>query len=579
MTVCPPRGTAQSRMRGERGLAIKKEGYFMKRTVSLALVLLLLLPAVGMAEQSAGLSPILGFGGEWASGSWGISQLPVSEEAIHVSCMFPRRSMHPESFDDMWWSKELLKRANVVFDWILVESSGFQEKKNLVLAAGDYPDIFIDGITKTDEQTFGPMGIFVNLTPYLEAHAPNTMELFERYPDVKKSLQYEDGAIYNLPDFSIVPRDQFVSAPYYNEAWLANLGMEPPSTLEELYDIFVAVRDLDADGDGGTEDEIPLLYLFDSSFDFKYAVLAAYGLIGLSDDQRVIADYVKDGQYLFVPVQEGYLNYLTYMKKLYDEGILSPECFTASGEQINARIQSLDVFMHSGTSYTIMPNEEDWRKENMLPFLTSAQSDEKVWPATLRHTRAWGNFVMTDKCQYPVEMIQLQDYFYTDVGSLMIRAGREADTYDAFGWKIIVDEATGEWTSEILYDKEHFDSYYNWRMNNSPLQGTYVAGEFHNKVMIASDYKNEWYSQTKLNTGRMDFATIPYPEVTYTQDEQDAMLVYVDIANYVKQMEVKFVTGAAPLSDWDSYVSTIYNMGLDQIIEVKQAAYDRWNQE
>ena len=303
----------------------------------------------------------------------------------------------------------------------------------------------------------------------------------------------------------------------------------------------------------------------------------AYGLIGLPDDYGIIADYAKDGEYLFIPVQEGYKNYLAYMNKLYNEDILSPECFTASGEQVNAKIQSLDVFMHAGASHTLMANDEDWMKEDMLPFLTSEYSDEKVWPAGLRHTRAWGNFVMTDKCEYPEEMVKLQDYFYTDVGSLMVRAGREAGTYDEFGWKIIEDPDTGEWTSEIKYDEENFDSYFNWRQNNAPLQGTYVAGEFHDKVMIASDYKNNWYSETKLATGRMDFATIPYPEVIYSQEEQDALLVYVDIANYVKQMEAKFITGETPLTEWDNYVAAIENMGLADIVAAKQAAYDRWN--
>lgn len=542
----------------------------MKKVLVLILALAMLCPTAS--------ADVLGFGGEWGSGSWGVSQLPVAEgEPIHVSCMFPRRAMHPESFDDMWWSKELLERANVVIDWILVEDSGFQEKKNLVLAAGDYPDIFMDGITKTDEQTFGPMGIFVDLAPLIEQHAPNTRELFERYPEVKKSLTYENGAIYNMPCYSLVPRDQFLSAPYYNESWLANLGMEAPTTLEELYELFVAVRDQDADGDGQTDDEIPLLYTFDNSYDFKISVLAAYGLIGLPDDYGIIADYAKDGEYLFIPVQEGYKNYLAYMNKLYNEDILSPECFTASAEQVNAKIQSLDVFMHAGASHTLMANDEDWMKEDMLPFLTSEYSDEKVWPAGLRHTRAWGNFVMTDKCEYPEEMVKLQDYFYTDVGSLMVRAGREAGTYDEFGWKIIEDPDTGEWTSEIKYDEENFDSYFNWRQNNAPLQGTYVAGEFHDKVMIASDYKNAWYSETKLATGRMDFATIPYPEVIYSQEEQDALLVYVDIANYVKQMEAKFITGETPLTEWDNYVAAIENMGLADIVAAKQAAYDRWN--
>ena len=552
-----------------------------KKILALALILGLFCSMVAIAEENpAGISPILGFGGEWASGSWGVSQLPLSDgDPIHVSCMFPRQSGHPESFDDIWWSKELLKRANVVIDWTLVESSGFEEKKNLVLAAGDYPDIFMDGIKKTDEQTFGPLGIFVNLAPYIEEYAPNTRELFERFPDVKKSLSYPDGAIYNLCDFNITPRDQFVSAPYYNEQWVLDMGLEIPETLDDLYDIFVAVRDGDADADGETDDEIPLLYSFENATDFKYSVLAAYGLIALRDDYGIMADYAEEGQYLFVPVQEGYKDYLTYMNKLYTEGILSPDCFTASGEQINAKVQSLDVFMIAGTPYGVMANDEDWMKYDMLPFLTSEKSDEKIWPGTLRHVRSWGNFVMTDKCQYPVEMVKLQDYFYSEVGSMMVRAGREYGTYDDYGWEIIItDEATGEWTSKIHYDTENFSGYYAWRQHNAPLQGTYVAGEFQNKVMIASDYKNNWYSETKMGTGRTDFMQIPYPEVTFTEEEQDTLMVYVDIANYVKSMEAKFITGDADIEgEWDTYVSTIDGMGLEDIIAVKQAAYDRWN--
>ena len=551
-----------------------------KKVVSLLLIVLMLISATAFAENEAGIASILGFGGEWASGSWGVSQLPLCEgEPIHVSCMFPRRSGHPESFDDIWWSKELLRRANVIIDWTLVEHAGFQEKKNIVLASGDYPDIFMDGITKADEQTFGPQGIFVNLAPLIEEYAPNTKELFERYPDVRKSLTYPDGAIYNLPDFNITPRDQFVSAPYYNKAWVENLGLEQPKTLDDLYNILLSVLENDADGDGNATNEIPVLYANGSCPALKTAVLAGYGLIALTDDYQVMADYVKDGKYLFVPVQEGYRDYLAYMNKLYNAGIITDDCFTFTGEQVNAKIQELDVFMMEGTPYGNIANDEDWiDKYAMLPFLTSESSQEKVWPGTLRHVRSWGNFVMTDKCKYPVEMIKLQDYFYSEVGSMMVRAGRERFTYDDYGWEIIVDEETGEWTSNIYYDKENFSGYYAWRMYHAPLQGTYVAGEFQNKVMICSDYKNNWYSETKMATGRSDFMQIPYPEVTYTEEEQDIMMTYVDIANYVNSMEAKFIRGEASIAEeWDSYVETIESMGLQDIIAVKQAAYDRWN--
>ena len=159
----------------------------------------------------------------------------------------------------------------------------------------------------------------------------------------------------------------------------------------------------------------------------------------------------------------------------------------------------------------------------------------------------------------------------------MIRAGREKGTYDDQGWEIIIDEKTGDWTSKISYDTEKYTGYYDFRIHNAPLQGSYVAGEFQNKLMIQSDYKNNWYSETKMATGRTEYMQIPYPEVTYTEEEQETMMTYVDIANYVKSMETKFIMGEVSLDDWDSYVNTLYSMGLEDIIAVKQAAYDRWN--
>ncbi len=80
-----------------------------------------------------------------------------------------------------------------------------------------------------------------------------------------------------------------------------------------------------------------------------------------------------------------------------------------------------------------------------------------------------------------------------------------------------------------------------------------------------------------MATGRTEYMQIPYPEVTYTEEEQETMMTYVDIANYVKSMETKFIMGEVSLDDWDSYVNTLYSMGLEDIIAVKQAAYDRWN--
>jgi len=65
----------------------------------------------------------------------------------------------------------------------------------------------------------------------------------------------------------------------------------------------------------------------------------------------------------------------------------------------------------------------------------------------------------------------------------------------------------------------------------------------------------------------------------FTDDEQYVIdNKYADIDKYVLEMEAKFIRGAADIdSEWDAYVSNCEKMGINEVLEVYQAAYDRWN--
>ena len=47
-----------------------------------------------------------------------------------------------------------------------------------------------------------------------------------------------------------------------------------------------------------------------------------------------------------------------------------------------------------------------------------------------------------------------------------------------------------------------------------------------------------------------------------------------DIETHVKEMMIKFVMGQESLDNFDKFVKDIENMGLDKVIEVRQAQYD-----
>ena len=68
-----------------------------------------------------------------------------------------------------------------------------------------------------------------------------------------------------------------------------------------------------------------------------------------------------------------------------------------------------------------------------------------------------------------------------------------------------------------------------------------------------------------------------WPNFTYTSEENDQVSVLkADINKYVQEMQAKFITGETSLSEWDSYVSTIEKMGLEDFMNIQQKAYERY---
>ena len=68
--------------------------------------------------------------------------------------------------------------------------------------------------------------------------------------------------------------------------------------------------------------------------------------------------------------------------------------------------------------------------------------------------------------------------------------------------------------------------------------------------------------------------------LTFTTDEQYVIMnKWSEIKTYFSEMKTKFIAGVADLdTQWDEYCKTIESMGIGEVLEVYQAAYDRWNE-
>lgn len=65
--------------------------------------------------------------------------------------------------------------------------------------------------------------------------------------------------------------------------------------------------------------------------------------------------------------------------------------------------------------------------------------------------------------------------------------------------------------------------------------------------------------------------------MSYTLDENRKMFSTMsDIETYRDEMIDKFIMGAEPISNFDSFVAQLKSMGIEDIIKIKQDAYDRF---
>ena len=118
-----------------------------------------------------------------------------------------------------------------------------QEKLNLLLASGERPDI-VQFYSDDFEFQLTGSGLLRPLNDILNTKAPN---LKKQWGDVIwKAMTHPDGKIYAIPAEKLFTDVHFVTQ--YRKDWLDTLGMKVPTTVDEYYNVAVAMSKRDPDG-------------------------------------------------------------------------------------------------------------------------------------------------------------------------------------------------------------------------------------------------------------------------------------------------------------------------------------------
>lgn len=167
-----------------------------------------------------------------------------TEAPLEVSIMTITPST-PTASDDNVIKRAIEKATNSKMTIRWTSNNVYSDKLNIALASGDIADLtMINNPFSSNFRSMVAQGAFWDITPYIKDY-PNFQKGVS--PIAWESTKMADGKNYGIPrgrdendeSFFIIRKD-----------WLDNVGLKPPTTTDELYEVMKAFKEKDPDKNG-----------------------------------------------------------------------------------------------------------------------------------------------------------------------------------------------------------------------------------------------------------------------------------------------------------------------------------------
>ena len=449
---------------------------------------------------------------------------------------------------------QVFKEAGVEPVWDLIDYDTYTDKVTPIISSGDTDADIIKIPDNDPNQVYIKSGLFVPLDEFFD-YMPNFTKWLSDNPVEKAELTAEDGHIYYVPGTNVA--DDYQPCLMYNQVWLDKAGMKAPETLDDFVELLKYFRDNDMNDNGDTSDEIPMSIMSDF---LPYMFGSAFGLDLVSGFQ---ADDDGNVTYAYAD-SENYKKYLEFLNGLYKDGLLEKDYASLDRDMVIDRI-SKDI---TGVAF-----DYSWAMSmmysNVLPYYDGTAAKAFVGVAPLsgenkgyyvgRNALAgmFGVNVNSSQIELAVKFL---DYAMSDHCQDYYQWGIEGESY------IVNDDGSRQYT------EKGNDNDWLQQFGINPAFVLPAAQSVEATDILVAD----WHAE--INRELRQYVKNPWPDIYATSKESDTFNLYMeDILNEVNTSGQKFITGDKNLEkDYDEYLNKLEELNLEEVIEVKQAQYDRY---
>lgn len=403
-------------------------------------------------------------------------------------------------------------------------------------------------------------GLIWDLTDYLPEYAPDYWAYINSDEEIFDAVKMMDGRICTF----VGGRDErtaFDEGLVIRKDWLDECGLELPDTMSELETVLRAFKDR-----YGIVPMSGLKGLF-TSLSCLASGTGAYGGFGINlyrDENGTI----QCGQ-----VQEEHKALLETLRRWYADGLLDPDITTVNKVQLRTKANNNEcgvAFCDVQTASRFQLEATDPNAEWVgLPCMVPEEGDQAMYSQYINKVNTNIVTIITKACpeEHLITALKLLNYGYTEEGIRYYNFNQE-------GLSFYFDENGEEqWTDLVVNDADGgvTGGVVKYSPLNSEGNPTFMTWHFAETryVEMAVQALETWGSNSEI-------ATYKIPPLRYTAEEADRRAdLLTTIETYGTPMAQKFVFGEVPMEDWDKYVAELYALGLEEVIEITQTAYDR----
>ena len=258
-------------------------------------------------------------------------QLPIVEREITLTCFWeadPKATAVIPSYERMAYFEEMRRYTGINVEFLHPPAGQTDQQFALMLSTNDLPDM----VWYYWDRVPGGVGALLqdgtiqNLTQWTAEHSPNIMNLYDRYPDMRKEALLADGTFYNYPRIKEDSSILVTTGNQIRKDWLDRLGLSVPVTIDDWYNVLTQFKNRDANGNGNPNDEIPfvsaaVLTAFDNAWNLRWNNFS-----------------VRGDTVVFGPILPEFREFVETMRRWYAEGLIDPDYLATDSRALEAKI-------------------------------------------------------------------------------------------------------------------------------------------------------------------------------------------------------------------------------------------------